>query len=444
MKRTCFTLLFLLTSTLLFAQFKISGRVLNTADSKPLEGATVFVNNTSYGTKTDSYGNFVISKLRAGHYELVVSMVGFKSNKVSINVQADIKVPAILINERTTALNEVQIITTKKPENKYLDMFKQEILGTSKFGRQCQIMNPKVIQLNFDQRKNKLTGYTSDFMIIENQALGYRLKYLVEDFERNENAEILSYVGYVLFEEMQGSEQQRLEWKKKRLEAYTGSLQHFFRSVIGNAVSREEEPGFLVVTDTRVLNKNRAADAKIKEKISLYSSKYNREYRDSLLYWNTMFRQARYIEVLDTTKMRAGNLVQLTDQSGLYALKLNTDSNYIKKWGNISVPGVKGKKRFTCDTCSFKNLLYVTYIKNIPKKLAVSAKGRNYSYAESFTPTPEMDKMASLISVVDGHVVFDRNGVVVNPMSLKVERYWAGLRLGDLLPIDYQPDTDIQ
>jgi hypothetical protein len=53
-----------------------------------------------------------------------------------------------------------------------------------------------------------------------------------------------------------------------------------------------------------------------------------------------------------------------------------------------------------------------------------------------------MKRNASLISIVDEHVFFDWNGVVVNPMSLKLERYWAGLRLGDLLPIDYLPDTE--
>ncbi len=321
-------------------------------------------------------------------------------------------------------------------------MFKREILGTSKFGRQCRIVNPKVIHLNFNKIENKLTAYTSDFMIIENKALGYRLRYLVEDFERNEKTELISYMGYVLFETMQGNDQQLKEWNEKRLEAYTGSLQHFLRSLLGNNVNREGESGFLVAKDTRSLNKHRLADTIIREKIRSYSGKYSKSDKDSLLFWTNMYLLPRYIEVIDTTRLKSKQIAQLTDQNGLYAIRINNDTNYIKKWGYIVVPGAKGLVNFKCDTCKFKNSLYVTYIKEIPKKLGKGDKKPNSRGEESFSPTPEMNKMASLISIFDGYVFFDWNGVIVNPMSLTLERYWANLRLGDLLPIDYLPDTD--
>lgn len=425
-----------------FAQFTISGKVVNKADNKPVESATVFVNKTSYATKTDKRGNFIIKNVQLGHYELIVSMIGFKTNKLSISIQSDIKVPLIQIEERTISLGEVKITNLRRVDSKYLDMFKREILGLSKFGRQCRILNTKVIKLNFDKGENKLMAYTTDFMVIDNKALGYRLKYLVEDFERNEKTELISYVGYVLFEALQGDDQQRREWTENRREAYTGSLQHFLRSLLGNNINKVEEPGFLVATDTRSLNKRRQPDSLIKEKIRTYSGKFSRTDKDSLFFWTNMFEQPRYVEVIDTTKLSAKEIVQLTDQKGLYALQINTDSNYIKKWGLISIPGVKGRRRFTCDTCQFKNSLYVTYVKRIPKKLGISYRTINFSKAESFTPTPDMNKMASLLSIFDGHVIFDWNGVIVNPLSLKLERYWANLRLGDLLPIDYIPLDD--
>lgn len=430
-------------SNVAFAQFKITGKVLNVADNKPLESATVFVNKTNYGTKTDKHGNFTIYNVQPGHYELIVSMISFKTYSVPISVQSDTKVPAIAIEEKTAILNEVKITMAKKPENKYMDMFKREILGTSKFGRQCRIVNPKVIRLSFDQTENKLTAYTTDFMVIENKALGYRLKYLVEDFERNEKTELISYTGYVLFEMMEGNDQQRLDWNEKRLEVYTGSLQHFLRSVLGNDVNIQGKPGFLVLTDTRVLNKRRLADTLIKEKIRLYSNKYSRSDKDSLFFWTSMFQQPRYIEVLNNIKLAANQIAQLTDQNRLYTLRINSDTNYVNKWAYIALPGVKNPLNFKCDTCQFKNSLYVTYIKNIPQRLGKEDKKHIvHGGGESFTPTPEMNKMASLISILDDHVFFDWNGGIVNPMSLKLERYWANLRLGDLLPIDYLPDTD--
>lgn len=445
MKSAFLVLLFLAVSNAAFAQFRIIGKVLSVVDNKPLENATVFINKTNYGAKTDKHGNFIIYNVRPGHYELIVSMISFKTYNFPIAVQSDTKVPAIAIEEKTTILNEVRITSAKKLESRYMDMFKREILGTSKFGRQCRVINPKVIHLNFDQRENKLTAYTSDFMIIENKALGYRLKYLVEDFERNEKTELISYVGYVLFDEIQGNDQQRLDWNEKRLEAYTGSLQHFLRSVLGNNINIAGESGFVVATDTRSLNRNRMPDTLIKEKIRLFSSKISKSDKDSLFFWTSMSVQSRYIEIIDTTKLKAKQIAQLTDHNGVYVLKINNDTNYIKKWKSIDVAGITGLKSFKnvkCDTCQFNNSLYVTYIKNIPIRLGKSDKSRNGTDEQSFIPTPEMNKMASLISILDGHVFFDWNGVVVNPMSLKLERYWARLRLGDLLPIDYLPGID--
>jgi hypothetical protein len=432
---TFLTLFILLVSNLTFAQFTMTGKVINLADNEPLESVTVFVDKTSYGTKTDKHGDFTIRNVRPGHYELIVSMLSFKTYKVPISIQADTKVPTIGIEEKTLSLNEVKITIPRKVDSKYLNMFMREILGTSKFGKQCRIVNPKVIRVRYDEKEQKLTGYTSDFMIIENKALGYRLKYLVEDFERNEKTELISYIGYALFEPMKGNDQQQSNWHQKRLEAYASSLQHFLRSVLGNIVNKEE-PGFFVALDSRSLNKSRPPDTLIRKKIRLYGLD-----KDSLLSWNRMLRQPQYIEVIDTTKLSAKQIVQLTDQKGTYSLKINNDTNYINKWEAINVPGLNGRIKFRCDTCQFKNSLYVTYTKEIPKRFRKTYKSNSSRIEESFIPSSEMNKMASLISIIDNDVFFDWNGVIINPLSLKIEGYWANLRLGDLLPIDYMPNN---
>ncbi|MNR17706.1 hypothetical protein D3C85_1343850 [compost metagenome] len=150
-----------------------------------------------------------------------------------------------------------------------------------------------------------------------------------------------------------------------------------------------------------------------------------------------MLQQPKYIEVLDTTKLQTKQVVHLTDRKGLYSLRIITDTNYVNRWPSIKVHGIK-RTDLRCDTCQFKNSLYVTYIKYIPEKSKKTYQSL-YRPSSSIAPTPEMDKMASLISILNGNVFFDWNGVIVNPMNLKLERYWAKLRLGDLLPIDYAP-----
>lgn len=440
-QRSFLTLFFLAIANFAFAQFIITGKVVTQENKKPQENATVFIDKTGYTTKTDKNGNFALYNLQRGHYDLIVSMIGFKTYKLAIAVESDTKVARIEIEEKITALDEVKITRSKKKlGSKYMDLFKLELLGSSHNGKQCNIVNPEVIKLQFDDAENKLTAYTTDFLLIDNKALGYRLKYLVEYFERNEKKEMISYLGYVLFEPMRGNKQQVREWDIRRQYVYTGSLQHFFRSVLGNNINKEDEPSFLVTTDTRMLNKSRLPDTLINKKISLYRSQKSQSDKDSLFFWTNMLQQPRYIEVVDSTKLKTQQLVHPTEQKGLYALRINQNTNYINQWESVKVPELQ-RTNFKCDTCQFKNSLYITYLNNIPKNLGRDFKLIYTSGRQSFAPTAEMNKMASLLSVFDDQVFFDWNGVIVNPMSLKLERYWAKLRLGDLLPIDYLPNT---
>lgn len=436
MKRTSLTLLLLFASVIAFAQFTITGEVIDAEDNTPVESATVFINNTLHAGKTNKKGEFTVRNLQGGQYELIVSMVGFKAVKTPITLHADLKLSTIYIKPRVQNLKEVVVSRPKKLPNKYLEIFNREILGTSKFAKDCHIDNPKVIQLDFDSKEKRLSAYTSDFMVVQNNALGYRLKYLVEDFERNEHTELLSYIGYVLFEEMDGSEKQKAEWYANRIEAYTGSIQHFFRSVAGNNINLLREPGFLVRTLTRTVNPYHLPDSVVNAHVRYYANKSGISNRDSLYYWQNQAKIPRFVEVIDTARLQAEQVLRFTDQPGVYALRIS-DTNYLKKWEHINVPGVKVTQRFNFDTCKYQNMLYVTYIKTP----FVSPPRPRGSTGRSFIIKPEMEEKASLIVPVDGNVLFNSNGVLLDPMNLKMEKYWARLRLGDLLPIDYLPNT---
>src|SRR5690606_34715637 len=93
-------------------------------------------------------------------------------------------------------------------------------------------------------------------IIIENRGLGYKLAYQLEHFEINFKEQTNFFAGHILFTEMKSSNRQRKKWEENRLEAYTGSLMHFFRSVYeGSAI----EQGFEIrrVKKLRNLEKDR-------------------------------------------------------------------------------------------------------------------------------------------------------------------------------------------
>ncbi|WP_423148452.1 carboxypeptidase-like regulatory domain-containing protein [Rubrolithibacter danxiaensis] len=238
-----YILLFFVSFTL-YAQGLISGKVTDTETKKPLSNATVFLNGASLSTKTDEQGLFKLSKIAAGQYNLVVSCIGYQTLSKTVTVAKE-KIELLLeISPKAIALEAV-IVRPDKNRGRNLEMFKREFLGTSKFAPQCKIINPDIIDVAYSEISNKLEASSSEFLIVENRALGYRLKILLNDFQRDYKAGYTYYEGPTLFEELKGTDAQHKRWMKNRKEAYYGSSMHFFRSIWQNRLTAE---GFITRT----------------------------------------------------------------------------------------------------------------------------------------------------------------------------------------------------
>ena len=82
-RRYCLLLASLLLCTILHAQyFTISGRITNTK-LEPLPLASIKVKDITIGTVTKEDGSYEL-KLEEGFYDIVVTMVGFKPQVISI------------------------------------------------------------------------------------------------------------------------------------------------------------------------------------------------------------------------------------------------------------------------------------------------------------------------------------------------------------------------
>ena len=130
-------------------------------------------------------------------------------------------------------------------------MFKEEFLGISVYAQGCKILNPEVLDLQYDKTSRVLTASSQEFLIIENNALGYRIKYLLNDFEKNYNQGSLYYAGSASFEDLQGKRSLMKRWTRNRLNVYKGSSMHFLRSVVADRVTDE---GFQVMRLVRKPN----------------------------------------------------------------------------------------------------------------------------------------------------------------------------------------------
>lgn len=121
MPRNCFLFLFLLTCSGSSAQFfKIHGKITNNK-LEPLALASVQVKELQTGTVTREDGTYEL-KLEEGKYDLVISMMGFKSQLVTIVV--DREAVHNFIMEADEAKNLAEVTVRGKLRDRSEDVFK--------------------------------------------------------------------------------------------------------------------------------------------------------------------------------------------------------------------------------------------------------------------------------------------------------------------------------
>ena len=80
-------------------------------------------------------------------------------------------------------------------------------------------------------------------IIINNYALGYKIRYQLDSFSYDYNTKVSQYTGSPLFEELDSTEDVKTQWIKNRARTYLGSRLHFMRSLYDRTVQAE---GFMV------------------------------------------------------------------------------------------------------------------------------------------------------------------------------------------------------
>lgn len=224
------------------AETKISGKIIDAKTGDPLQAASVFLSGTTFGCATDKEGNYKILNVPNGQYEIVVSMIGYASQKQTIWL----KEKTVLVINAGLQPAEIEAglveIKAERPDEWYdnLEKFKKGILGVSSFADDCKIENEEDIY--FIEKENTITARTTKPLIIRNNALGFLLKcsFVEYVFYRNKKGDY--YNIDVKFEALIPEDKdQAKEWEDNRLEAYKGSLRHFLVSL---AKWKTKENGF--------------------------------------------------------------------------------------------------------------------------------------------------------------------------------------------------------
>lgn len=393
MRLPWFILVLILFPFAALAQYgSVSGTVTSADTKKPIPSASVFLSNSAVGAATNENGHFTLSGVRPGQYTFVVTILGYEDYEKTILVTSDPMHIDIELKPKPLQLREV-VIASPEDWKKNYEEFRKHFIGTDQNAKLCEVQNPHILNITFNQTKQILHAEGDDFLVVENKALGYRIKFLVKGFDVDRINGIDRWGGDRVFEDLPGSESQKKKWHAAREAVYYGSQMHFFRSIIAENTAKE---GFEIYTLKRTLNPERLSEEEIH---AGYNKAKMGGWRDSMKYYYDMENMPKWVhESLVKPPLTEQEIASKYNNNGLFRLH-------------------------------FDDFLYVIY-KN---------KRDETDYKDIYRPLDMPNYETTVVTLQDGDPVFDMNGIIIGNGPL-MEGTWAKSRLSDLLPVDYVPD----
>ena len=209
----------------------VKGIVRDEKTKTPIPFASVYYNGTFTGTISDVKGYFELNRSEHVSMPLVISAIGYysfvlKDFSSSRTIEIQLKPKEYEFKETVIKSKSLKALRQKN-----MRLFKKEFLGFSHNALYCKILNEKDITFNYFADKVVLKAFASKPILIENNALGYKVTYYLDRFEYyRKNGEIL-LSGNIVFKENKATEKHQKEYAEKRKATYTGSRMHFFRSI---------------------------------------------------------------------------------------------------------------------------------------------------------------------------------------------------------------------
>lgn len=367
-----------------------------------MPGAAIYLSGYKIATVANNEGKFSLGNLKPGNYDVLVQVIGFlPQTKNVLLFDKSVSIEIILV-ENVTQLSEVEIKPDPNRGN-YLSIFKKSFIGNTPNAEQCVITNPEVIQTDYNKDTKVLTVTASDFLIIENKALGYRIKYLLTYFENDAKENVLFYAGHPHFEEIEKAESKRKRYSKVREAAYLGSSQHFFNSLYHH---RTKEDGFVIHKVAKIPNKDRPADSIINANLKRFVRTYARGTKlsdaptDSLKYWREKKNEPLMLSILNRSEVKVDTLVK----------DMFSDVKSI----------------------NYTDALYVIYTKEKESKYYTQFSGHSITRPKDI-PNFQISVVYQLLRPAS----FYENGSIFDPRSLLYEGFWAYEKVADMVPIDY-------
>ncbi len=378
------TLVLLLTVSL-FSQTRIDGRIVDKSTSEPLVGVNVFFSKTTWGATTDDNGFYTLTNIPAGQYELVVSMIGYEVEREQMIIKSDERFTLnFRLQSRAILMSEINVTAkTDRVWKKSYDRFRRSFLGTSINGESCLILNEFV--LTFDDSGQYFKAKASQPILIENPELGYRITYILDDFEIDGTE--VRYAGDHYYESMSSKSKRQLKkWEKNRKKAYNGSLRHLLKTLTDRFDLRFTfNEGMIIQNDNWNSIAGRKKDPLVREGFSISMNKKD-------LFGTSLIIEDEY------KPLRSDTLV---------------------------FPGATYEQPLL----SFEGRMMVVYMKESPELAYMMENDSPSSY-----------KQTSYLLLRADSVYYDRDGRYFEPYMIEQQGYSSWERIGDQLPFNYEQE----
>lgn len=245
-------LFFFLTSFFLihvaFSQTaSISGKVTDAQSGEPLPFCNVFINNSTIATTTDFDGNYILSEVPVGDFDLGFSFLGYEAVQKPTSIKSGAQLTVnVSLTSMDQELSDVEIKAKRdKSWERELRKFKNYFLGIDDLAAKSEISNPWVIDFPEDNSNSNFRAEALQPIEIENQALGYKITFDLKQFQYTPQFHIIA--GATRFEEMETTDPKiKANWVSNRLDTYLKSPANMFRAMIENEHNQE---GFYLYGD---------------------------------------------------------------------------------------------------------------------------------------------------------------------------------------------------
>ena len=370
------------------------GTVVDGETGEPIPYSNIFLTNTTLGVSADAEGNFSL-EIPRGNYEVVTRMLGYEMVVFTLRTDELRPFYQIRLKPDTRQLREIKIVGKRDALwYRNLKIFKDHFLGTSANAQKCKILNPEVLILDSETEKGVLNARAVDALQISNPNLGYEIEYVLTHFKLDSTDNEVYFQGYPSYKNLKKYES-RLPMRivKNREKAYRGSIHHFLKSLYhGNS----DKEGYLIREIKRVPNPDRPSDATI-DSARVRMNETQDLAEKEMLYW-TIISKERFSKTIaqpDST---------YTDTSKF--IKIREDGQVLLQ---------------------FSYLLEVTYTK----------ENEEWAYYKNWSTTSRPQK--SLLRLNVPSTIINHQGTPYNPFDIFLQGYMGWEKMGDIMPIDYQP-----